>query len=56
MSLRLTIVDVEIPFEQELLDFKEGRKISTHEQLFAQPEYILAYESHIFALMREVTA
>ena len=37
------------------LDFKEGRKISTHEQLFAQPEY-MAYESHIFALMREVTA
>ena len=29
--------------------------ISTHEQLFAQPEY-MAYESHIFALMREVTA
>ena len=37
------------------LDFKEGRKISTHEQLFALPEYA-AYESHIFVLMREVTA
>jgi hypothetical protein len=36
------------------LDFKEG-KISTHEQLFALPEYA-AYESHIFVLMREVTA
>jgi NitT/TauT family transport system ATP-binding protein len=37
------------------LAFKEGREISTHEQLFALPEYA-AYESHIFALMREVTA
>jgi len=37
------------------LDFKQGRKISTHEQLFALPEYA-AYESHIFALMREVIA
>ena len=37
------------------LDFKKDRKISTHEQLFALPEYG-AYESHIYALMREVTA
>jgi NitT/TauT family transport system ATP-binding protein len=37
------------------LDFKEDRKISTHEQLFALPEYG-AYERHIYALMREVTA
>jgi NitT/TauT family transport system ATP-binding protein len=37
------------------LDFKEGSEISTHEQLFALPEYG-AYESHIYALMREVTA
>ena len=37
------------------LDFKKGREIATHEQLFALPEY-MTYESHIFALMREVTA
>jgi len=37
------------------LDFKERRKISTHEQLFALPEYA-TYKSHICALMREVTA
>jgi NitT/TauT family transport system ATP-binding protein len=35
------------------LDFKQGRDVSTHEQLFALPEYA-AYESHIYALMREV--
>jgi NitT/TauT family transport system ATP-binding protein len=37
------------------LDFKAGQEISTHEQLFALPEYG-DVERHIFALMREVTA
>ncbi|MGE5260515.1 MAG: hypothetical protein ACM3MH_06510 [Actinomycetota bacterium] len=37
------------------LDFKQDRDVSTHERLFALPEYA-AYESHIYALMREVTA
>ena len=37
------------------LDFKKGREIATHEQLFALPEYAPC-ESHIYGLMREVTA